>query len=146
MSYVTGVANGGTGALAGQTVNQIVLDLGSTVTPVKIGDFTAANQGVGVLIGWTAVSEYKNAGFNLYRRAVGLADAASGCEPAERMMALNNLAFLYRQRGEVEEAKHLFTRALAAMEAAAGPQDPALASVLRNLAVLYEESGDRSSL
>jgi Flp pilus assembly protein TadD len=60
------------------------------------------------------------------------------------MMALNNLAYLYRERGETDEAKHLFVRALAALEATAGPDDPAMVTVLRNLAVLCEETGDRS--
>ena len=60
------------------------------------------------------------------------------------MLALNNLAFLYRQRGEVEEAKHLFVRALAALEANVGPGDPLMVTILRNLALLSEETGDRS--
>src|SRR4029079_7304484 len=49
----------------------------------------------------------RRASEDLYRRAVAVADTAADCDPSERMMALNNLAFLYRERGETDEAKHL---------------------------------------
>src|SRR5579862_2763154 len=40
------------------------------VTPVTIGAFAAENDGVGVLLSWDATSEYRNAGFNVYRQFV----------------------------------------------------------------------------
>ncbi|HLX60660.1 MAG TPA: C25 family cysteine peptidase [Planctomycetota bacterium] len=42
---------------------------GGSVTPAKIANFSAKPSGAGVLLSWTAISEYQNAGFNLYRRA-----------------------------------------------------------------------------
>lgn len=52
--------------------NQIQIKFkGTAVTPVRLADFCAKSAGAGVLVEWTAVSEYKNAGFNVYRRALG---------------------------------------------------------------------------
>ncbi|HLX60887.1 MAG TPA: C25 family cysteine peptidase [Planctomycetota bacterium] len=44
------------------------LDLSSGVTPVTLADFSAQAEGAGVLITWSAFSEFQNAGFNLFRR------------------------------------------------------------------------------
>ena len=46
----------------------IALKLNAAVTPVTIDAFTASRDGAGVLLTWTALSEYHNAGFNIYRR------------------------------------------------------------------------------
>ncbi len=46
----------------------------NNVTPVTIGDFAAGSEGAGVLVSWNAFSEFKNAGFNLYRCALGSSD------------------------------------------------------------------------
>src|SRR5205085_408135 len=70
VSYVSSATGIGSGPLAGQTVKQIVLDLGATVTPVKLEGFAATAQGIGTMIEWTAISEFQNLGFNLYRRAM----------------------------------------------------------------------------
>gem|GEM_PF-518832 len=52
-------------------VNQVVVRFKNTnVTPVTIADFDATPQGAGALLEWTAVSEFKNAGFNVYRRPI----------------------------------------------------------------------------
>ncbi|MEI6235469.1 MAG: C25 family cysteine peptidase [Planctomycetota bacterium] len=52
-------------------VNQVlIVAKSSSVTPVKITHFDVKSEGAGVTVAWTAVSEYKNAGFNIYRRMV----------------------------------------------------------------------------
>ena len=43
----------------------------SNVTPVKLDAFTATSEGFGTLLSWHSVSEYQNAGYTLYRRAIG---------------------------------------------------------------------------
>jgi len=57
--------------------NTITLIIHSTgVTPVKIDALAANAEGAGVNVSWTAVSEFKNLGFNVYRREwVGRLDA-----------------------------------------------------------------------
>ncbi|HLX59895.1 MAG TPA: autotransporter-associated beta strand repeat-containing protein, partial [Planctomycetota bacterium] len=40
-----------------------------SVTPVKLEGFIASAQGAGTMLEWTAISEFQNLGFNLYRRA-----------------------------------------------------------------------------
>ncbi|MEI6233951.1 MAG: autotransporter-associated beta strand repeat-containing protein, partial [Planctomycetota bacterium] len=52
------------------TSKQVLLSIDGSVTPVKVSDFAAQSEGAGINVSWTAVSEYQNAGFNLYRRAV----------------------------------------------------------------------------
>lgn len=55
----------------GNGYNQVIVRFNSaSVTPVKIADFKAEARGAGALIAWNAVSEYQNAGFNIYRRAI----------------------------------------------------------------------------
>ena len=41
---------------------------GGAVTPVTVASFTASAQGAGVLLEWNCLSEFQNAGFNVYRR------------------------------------------------------------------------------
>ncbi len=51
--------------------SQILISFKATsVTPVKIDALEARAQGAGVRVAWTAVSEFKNAGFNILRRDV----------------------------------------------------------------------------
>lgn len=55
--------------------NQIqIVFKGTAVTPVRLADFSAKPSGAGVLVEWTAVSEYQNAGFNIYRRVLGVTE------------------------------------------------------------------------
>ncbi len=55
--------------------NQILVAFkNASVTPAKVSGLAARVQGAGVLIDWTAVSEYKNAGFNLYRSEASSSD------------------------------------------------------------------------
>src|SRR6185295_3369854 len=55
------------------SVSKIVLRLGdgNIVSPIKIAGAVATQEGAGMLIEWTAISEFQNAGFNILRRAVG---------------------------------------------------------------------------
>ncbi|HLX62940.1 MAG TPA: kelch repeat-containing protein [Planctomycetota bacterium] len=40
------------------------------VTPVRLDSFAARTEGTGVLLSWNAISEFQNAGFNVYRRSL----------------------------------------------------------------------------
>jgi Flp pilus assembly protein TadD len=80
----------------------------------------------------------------LYRRSIGIADAAPDEFWGERAVALNSLALLSHARGQKEQAKPLLVRALAAVERGAGPRDPSVARILVNLAVVYSETGQVS--
>ncbi len=56
---------------AGHLANQVVVHTtGGAVSPVTVDSFAVRAEGSGVLISWNCVSEYQNAGFNVYRRAV----------------------------------------------------------------------------
>ncbi len=57
-------------------------------------------------------------------------------------MALNNLANLYRLKGDYAKAKPLFQRALGIREKTLGREHPDVARSLNNLAVLYRTTGD----
>jgi CHAT domain-containing protein len=54
---------------------------------------------------------------------------------------LNNLALLYRTRGQTALAEPLYPRALAIAEKSYGPEHANVASILNNLAVVNEELG-----
>ncbi len=47
---------------------QVIVNVGGNVTPVTIERFDARLDGAGVALIWNAVSEFQNAGFNVYRR------------------------------------------------------------------------------
>ena len=59
-----------TGALPANVRQIVIKFLNTQVTPVKVDSFTASPEGAGVKLAWNCVSEYQNAGFNVYRRAV----------------------------------------------------------------------------
>ncbi|HLX64168.1 MAG TPA: C25 family cysteine peptidase [Planctomycetota bacterium] len=49
--------------------DELVVQFKNTaVTPVTLADFSARAEGAGVALEWTSVSEFQNAGFNVYRR------------------------------------------------------------------------------
>ncbi len=50
--------------------SQIYVQLSGTVTPVTVDAFQAEAQGAGVALNWNCVSEFQNAGFNIYRRPI----------------------------------------------------------------------------
>ncbi len=53
------------------TTSAVTITINAAVTPVTIESFTAQVQGAGVKLTWNCVSEFQNAGFNVYRRAAG---------------------------------------------------------------------------
>ena len=56
----------------GAGVQSIWVQFPSTgVTPAKLDSFTAQSSGAGVALAWHSVSEFQNAGYNLYRRSPG---------------------------------------------------------------------------
>lgn len=50
--------------------NRVSVTVSGAVTPVTIDSFSVSAQGAGALLEWNCVSEFQNAGFNVYRRAV----------------------------------------------------------------------------
>ncbi len=60
----------GSGFLADQ-IYIVFLGVSTGVTPATLDSFTAAADGSGVLLKWHSISEFQNAGYNVYRRATG---------------------------------------------------------------------------
>src|SRR5579862_4934711 len=61
----------GPGVALGAGYNQMdVVFTGTSVTPVTVNAFTAQTEAAGVWLDWHCVSEFQNAGFNIYRRAL----------------------------------------------------------------------------
>ena len=56
------------------TASSVTVTLTGSVTPVTVDAFTAKSQGAGTLLSWNCVSEYQNAGFNIYRSTVQSAE------------------------------------------------------------------------
>jgi len=54
--------------------DRIYVRLTGNVTPVTVDSFNATVSGAGVQLDWNCVSEFQNAGFNVYRRNVGLTE------------------------------------------------------------------------
>jgi hypothetical protein len=55
----------------GATFTQLIVKFKNTaVTPVTLDAFAAKADGAGVALSWNAISEFQNAGFNVYRRAL----------------------------------------------------------------------------
>ncbi len=71
VSYFNGGTLVATNPSPGATIgafSSVVVSFNGGVTPVKIEGFKADVQGAGVLVSWKAISEFQNAGFNVYRR------------------------------------------------------------------------------
>jgi tetratricopeptide (TPR) repeat protein len=73
------------------------------------------------------------------RRSLALFDATAGPESLESAEALNNLAMLYRHRGDVARAQDQLERALPSMEKHLGSLDPSLAIALNSMFVILAE-------
>src|SRR5215831_12033172 len=69
-------------------------------------------------------------------RALELREKALGPEHPDVAQSLNNLAILYRLKGDNAKAEPLYQRALAIFEKALGPEHPDFARSLNNLANL----------
>ncbi len=57
---------GGGNPTAADTV--VLVPTNAAVTPVTLESFSATREGFGTLLAWRTISEYQNAGFNVYRR------------------------------------------------------------------------------
>ena len=84
-----------------------------------------------------------------YTKAVPVAqkarDAAEfeyGAESRESVLAVNNLAMLYKKTGRLPAAEPLYKQALAVSEKLYGPDHPDLSLPLNNLAMFYNERED----
>ncbi len=65
------IATDPSGGTLASSAAQIVLQFNATsVTPVTVGAFSANASGMGVRVSWNSISEYQNAGFNIYRRVL----------------------------------------------------------------------------
>jgi tetratricopeptide (TPR) repeat protein len=82
----------------------------------------------------------------LYRRAIAGLERLFGEEHADTLSALNNLAGLYQDRGELAAAEPILVRVLEASERTVGADHPDTLTSLNNLAALYWRMGrlDRS--
>lgn len=66
------IQNPALGTVLAHPVNQVlIVAKNSAVTPVTVQGFAARPDGLGVYVSWHCISEYKNAGFNVYRHTIG---------------------------------------------------------------------------
>ncbi len=79
---------------------------------------------------------YREAVEPLYLRALAIREKALGPNHPNAAISLNNLAALYRARGEYAKAEPLYLRALEILEKALGPNHPNVATALENYALL----------
>jgi tetratricopeptide (TPR) repeat protein len=75
-------------------------------------------------------------------RALELREKALGPESPDVAVSLNNLAIIYRDKGDYAKAEPMFQRALDIREKVFGPNHPEVARALSNLASLYLDKGD----
>jgi tetratricopeptide (TPR) repeat protein len=78
----------------------------------------------------------------LLRDARAISEKILGLEHSYTAIALNNLARLYQDEGDLAGARPLFERALAIQEKVLGPEHPDTAISLNNLAILLMAQGD----
>jgi CHAT domain-containing protein len=76
------------------------------------------------------------------QRALAIGEKILGSEHTDVATLLNNLAELYRAKGDYEKTEPLHLRALAIREKALGGEHPLVATSLNNLALLYQAKGD----
>ena len=69
------------------------------------------------------------------------AEKTFGPEHLNTAQSLNNLAFLYSDRGKYAEAEPLYKQSLAIREKDLGPNHPDVASVCENMAKCYRGLG-----
>ncbi|WP_438035765.1 tetratricopeptide repeat protein [Sorangium sp. So ce204] len=78
----------------------------------------------------------------LAERALTILEKALGRDHPDVATVLNNLAELYRAKGDYATAEPLYQRALTIREKALGREHPDVANSLNNLAELYRAKGD----
>src|SRR6266511_3639080 len=80
----------------------------------------------------------------LYERALAIWEKALGPDHPQVTLSLDNLASLYRAKGDNTKAEPLAQRALAIKEKALGPEHPDVALSLNNLVMIYQQRVDYS--
>lgn len=70
IAFTQNTLTGAVTSVGGGSYSNIFVRFDGSVTPVKLDAFTAKPEGAGAMLEWTAVSEFRNAGFNIYRRAL----------------------------------------------------------------------------
>ena len=78
------------------------------------------------------------------QQARDAADSEYGTESRESVLAMNNLAMLYKKTKHYSAAGLLYKKALKVSEKLYGPDNPDLALPLNNLAMFYEQQKDYS--
>jgi CHAT domain-containing protein len=78
----------------------------------------------------------------LVERALEIRGKVLGTEHPEVAQTLNNLAGIYKDKGDFAKAEPLFLRALTIWEKSLGPEHPHVATALNNLANTYHSKGD----
>ncbi|GEM_PF-3522684 len=72
------------------------------------------------------------------QRALDVAESDHGSDSPQTVLALNNLAMLYKKTKKYKAAGPLYLRALSVSEKLVGPDHPDLSVPLNNLAMYYE--------
>jgi len=91
---------------------------------------------------WTAIySEYSKDSLS-YKKELAIKEKALGTEHPDTIQSLNNLAELYRNKGDYACAEALYRRVLAIEEKVLGKEHPNMATSLDNLAGLLCCKGD----
>jgi tetratricopeptide (TPR) repeat protein len=78
----------------------------------------------------------------LYERSLAIREKTFGPEYPDTAEALNDLALLLKDQGDLAGARPLYERALAIDEKMLGPEHPSTATKLNNLALLLKSQGD----
>jgi len=81
----------------------------------------------------------------LFRRALEARERTLGPEHPDTLGSLNNLALLFKAKGDYDSAEPLYRRALEAFERTLGPEHPDTLRSLNNLALLLSAKGDYAS-
>ena len=77
-----------------------------------------------------------------FREALAIRKNVLGTENVDTAAAMNDLAILLREKGDLAEARMLFERALAIKEKSLDPEHPSIATGLNNLAHLLNDQHD----
>lgn len=72
------------------------------------------------------------------QKALDVAESTYGSDSSQTVLALNNLAMLYKKTKKTSAAEKLYLRELAISEKLVGPDHPDLCVPLNNLAMFYD--------
>jgi tetratricopeptide (TPR) repeat protein len=124
-------------------LDALALDLVAGPSPSP----TAADWAAAYLL--TALGQYRQAALAVFaaarpllERALAICEKAFGPEHETTARALNNLALMLQNQGDLASARPLYERALALFEGALGPDHVTTAESLNNLASLLNTQGE----